>query len=371
MTGSEGVTNPALVLCALLVALGFAVTACGSVGTAATDMLSTTSEPGSTTTFSPGAEMPPIGASVTLPSMTAAVIPPGTLIEQRESYPSGEGPLRLVIDPRARKGFREMTTSDNVPYPGFDFMIFDDGGHSEMGETNLEVYPYGGANFAQIVSTLYDNLSGKTGTVTGYATVDGRQAFLAKATPTFSGEGIETTFDVTATVDPVTKLIIREEWRAEGATAQTVQRGVIEATPELLYRMDVENMDDIAAGYRQVRENGLKDVPFPVYGLPAGYTDQPLTWVIPYPDGRMVDLWYGKPPGDDYIHITTLDPKKYPKYGAEYLAPLDRAWIDPEGAGDLTELRFGIGGLGIQIQARKDIIRQVAHDLIVVGGPGT
>ncbi len=54
-----------------------------------------------------------------------------------------------------------MTTSDNVPYPGFDFMIFDDEGHSEMGETNLEVGPHGGADFAQIVG-IYDNLSGKS-----------------------------------------------------------------------------------------------------------------------------------------------------------------------------------------------------------------
>ncbi len=131
-------------------------------------------------------------------------------------------------------------------------------------------------------------------------------------------------------------------------------------------------MDDIAAGYRQVRETGLKDVPFPVYGLPAGYTDQPLTWIIPYPDGRMVDAMVrGRRPATTTSHITTLDPKKYPRYGAEYLAPLDQAWIDPEGAGDLTELRFGIGDLGIQIQARRDIIRQVADDLIVVGGPGT
>ncbi len=169
--------------------------------------------------------------------------------------------------------------------------------------------------------------------VTSYETVNRRQAFVAKTRLTFSGEGGEGTVDVTAAVDPVTNLIIREEWRMEGVTQRSVERHVIEATPELLYRMDVKNMNDIVAGYRQTRENGLKDVPFAVYGLPAGYTDQPLIWIIPYPDGRMVDLWYGTPPGDNYIHITTLDPKEYPGYGAEYLATLDQAWIDPEGAG--------------------------------------
>jgi hypothetical protein len=309
--------------------------------------------------------------------MTAAVIPAGTLIEEWGNDASGKRPLRLVIDPRAHQGFREMVTADNIPYPGFDFMIFDDGGHAEMGETNLEVGPHGGADFAQAVG-LYDNLSGKTATVTGYQTVDGRQTFIAKTTLTYGegdkGEGAGTT-DVTATVDPVTDLIVREEYRAEGTTDWRTERHVIEATPELLYRMDFRNMDDIVAGYRQVRENGLKDIPFPAYGLPAGYRDLPLTWIIPYPDNRMVDVWYGKPPGDDYIHITTLDPRRYPNYGAQYLAPLDQAWIDQESFGDpgnaLTEIRFGTGEVGIQIQARKDIIRQVARDLIVVGGPGS
>ena len=77
--------------------------------------------------------------------MTAAAIPAGMLIEQLEPDSRGRRPLRPVIDPRAHKGFPEMTTSDNDPYPGFDFMIFDEGGHSEMGEINLEVGPHRGA----------------------------------------------------------------------------------------------------------------------------------------------------------------------------------------------------------------------------------
>jgi hypothetical protein len=348
---------------------------CGVASTTGPQAAASTTTPASVITdetTSPGspANVPAVGSSVTLESMTEAAIPTGRLIEELRSDPSDRRPLRLVIDPRAHKGFREMTTSDNVPYPGFDFMIFDEGGHSEMGETNLEIGPYNGADFAQIVG-LYDNLSDKTGEVTGHGTVEGRQTFVAKTTLIFGAEeGGGGTIDVTATVDPVTNLIVREEWRVQGVLEQTVERHVIEATPELLYRMDVKNMNEIVAGYQQVRQNGLKDVPFPVYGLPAGYADLPLTWIIPHPDKGMVRLQYGKPQGDNnYIAVTTLDPKKYPNYGEQYLGPLDQACVDPEDEGDLTEMRFGIGDVGVQIQARKDIIRQVARDLVIVGGP--
>ncbi len=311
--------------------------------------------------------MPPVGDSVTLRSMTAAAIPAGKLIEELEFDPSGKQTLRLVIDPHNHKGFREMVTSPNAPYPGFDFLVFDDGGHSEMGEMNLEVTPYGGADFAQIVG-IYDNLSGKTAKVIGFETVEGRQTFVAKTTLSIAEGG--GTVEVIATVDPLTNLIVREEYRAAGTTQQS-ERRVIDATPELLNRMDIKNMDTIVAGYRQARETGLKDAPFPVYGLPAGYQGLPLSSVVPTPDWRMVQLQYGKPSSGDYILVTTLDPQKYPDYGKEYLAPLDQAWVDSEGAGELTELRFGIGDVGIQIQTRKDIIRRVAEDLIVVGGSGS
>jgi hypothetical protein len=133
--------------------------------------------------------------------------------------------------------------------------------------------------------------------------------------------------------------------------------------------MDIKNMESIVAGYEQHRENSLKDAPYPVYGLPPGYRGLPLSWTMPLPDWRSVDLQYGEPASGDYISVDMFDPKKYPTYRAEYLRPLDQAWVDPEGAGDLTEMRFGIGDVCVQIKARKDIIRQVARDLIVVGGP--
>lgn len=307
--------------------------------------------------------MPAVGDSVTLRSMTAAAIPAGKLIEMLESD-SGVDDLRLVIDPNAHKGFREMPER-NAPHPGFDYLVFDDGGHREMGAVNLELDPYVGPGFTDIIK-LYDNLQGKSVKVVSYEALDGQQTFVVKTT--LSGEGVTT--DVKANVDPATGLVVREEWKADTST-RTITRHIIDATPELLNRMDIKAMDAIVAGYREQREKGLKDVPFPVYGLPTGYRGLPLSWTSPFPDKRMVQLQYGKSASGNYISVTTLDTKKYPGYAKKYLMPVDQAWVDPEGAGNLTELRFGIGDVGVQIQARRDIIKQVARDLIVVGGPGS
>lgn len=370
MRGSERVVKAALSVAAVLLALAWGVTACGGTDTSASVLESTTAEtsvPKDAQATTGATEMPAVGASVTLSSITEAAIPADKLIEELRFDSSGTQTLRLVVDLGGHKGFREMVTSPNVPYPGFGFMVFDDGGHSKMGEMNLEVTPYGGADFAQIVG-IYDPLSGKTATVSGYETLDGRQTFVARTTLSI-GAG-ERSIEATAAVDPVTDLIVREEYRAGGTTEQR-ERRIIDATPELLARMDIKNMDSTVAAYRQTRENGLTDAPFPVYGLPSGYRDLPLSWTIPFPDGRMVVLQYGKPASGDYVSVTTLDPRKYPDYSPEYLAPLELAWIDPAGAGDLTEMRFGIGEVGIQIQAPKDVIRQVAEDLVVVGGPGS
>ncbi len=307
--------------------------------------------------------MQAVGDSITLRCMTAAAIPAGKLIEMLESD-SGVDDLRLVIDPNAHKGFREMPER-NAPYPGFAYLVFDDGGHREMGSMNLELNPYGGADFTDIVK-LYDNLQGKAVKVVGHEALDSQQTFVVKTT--LSGEGVTT--DVKANVDPTTGLVVQENWKADTST-RTITRHIIDATPELLNRMEIKAMDDIVAGYREQRKKGLKDVPFPVYGLPTGYRGLPLSWTIPFPDNRMVQLQYGEPASGDYISVTTLDPKKYPGYAEKYLMPVDQAWVDPLGAKNLTEMRFGIGDVGVQIQARSDIIKQVARDLIVVGGPGS
>jgi hypothetical protein len=373
-TAVAAVGSPSTASTAASSSTASAAAATASTSPAAASTPTVTEPGGPTPTSAPAVELPPVGSSVTLPSMTAAVVPAGMLIEEQKFGPAGKQPARLVIDPRAHIGFEEMVTAGNVAYPGFVFTIFDDRGHTAMADTNLEVLPYYvGAAFAQIVGR-YDDLSGKTATVTGHQTVDGRQTFVAKTTLTFTDEEGQGGYDVdvTATVDPVTDLIVRQEYRAEGSIDWRAERQVVEATPELLYRMDVRNMADIVAGYRRARESGLKDLPFPVYGLPQGYRGLPLTWVIPHPDKGMVRLQYGEPGPGDYIAVTTLDLREDPGYDAKYLAPLDQAWIDPESSGDLgndhTELRFGVGGIGIQIQAPKDIIRQVARDVIVVGG---
>ena len=92
---------------------------------------------------------------------------------------------------------------------------------------------------------------------------------------------------MTATVDPATNLIIREEWPMEGVTERTVERHVIEATPDPLPHGRQEHERYCRRVPASERER-LEKRPVPVYGLPAGYTDLPLTWIIPYPDGRMV-----------------------------------------------------------------------------------
>jgi len=368
---------------ALLLALAWVLTACGETGTAASTPQPTTAQtagladvettpgpsvaPGRRSTASESLSIPAVGDFVTLRSMTEAVLPEDALIEFLEFDQTGKQYLRLVIDPAAHKGFREMTTMPNAPYPGFGLLVFDDGGHSEMGEMGLQVTPYGGGNFQQLIR-LYDRLSGKSVEVTGHDTIDGRQTFVVKTTvevAEWCG-----TLDISAWVDPATGLVVREEYRTEVGGSMRAERRVIDATADLLNRMDIKSMESIVAGYRKVREESLSRAPYPVYGLPSGYRGLPLTAVVPGADWRMVRLDYGSPGPNEYISITTLDPSKREGYRQEFLAPLDRAWLDAEGGGGISTMRFGLGEVGIQIQAPEDIIRQVAEDLIVVGGHG-
>jgi hypothetical protein len=314
-------------------------------------------------------KLPAIGEVFVLGSMAEAILSAGELIEVLRRDPdTGAQILRLVIDPASRMGFREMTTTPNPPYPGFGLMIFDDGGHCSMSELGLEVYPYGGADFAHIVS-LYDHLSGESAEVVGHGTVDGRPTFLVRMTRTIGeGDVVFATADVTAYVDPVTGLVVREQWDVAGEIMKT-ERRVIDATPELMQRMDIQNMQTIVEGYRQTRKSGLEEAPFPVFGLPPGYQGLELSSIFPAPDWGMVQLQYGEPGLAEYVLVTTINPQRHPDYGGEYLAPLSQAW--EIGAGDrVVELRFGIDGVGVQVQARQDIY-QVAQDLIVVGGPGS
>lgn len=365
MTGSGGAIKVALTMGALLLALTSVLSSCGGVGTTASTPQSTTAKTAAhrdTPTSSEAANRPAIGDVITLRSMTAARIPTGKLIEMLESDSGGVDDLRLVIDPNAHKGFREMAER-NAPYPGFDYMVFDDGGHREMGSVSLQLDPYGGANFTDIIK-LYDNLQGQSVKVVSHEALDGQQTFVVKTT--LSGEGVTT--DVKANVDPATGLVVQENWKWDTST-RTITRRIIDATPELLNRMDIKAMDDIVAAYREQRAKGLKDFPFPVYGLPTGYRGLSLFWTITAPNNSQVRLQYMGPASVNNITVTTIDPKKYPGYAKKYLMPLDQASV--EGAENVAELRFGIGDVGVQIQARSDIIKQVARDLIVVGGPGS
>jgi hypothetical protein len=175
MTTSEGVVKTALMGALLLLALVWALAACGGVETAASTAPSisaqTTGHEG-VETPSEIAAMPAVGDSVTLHSMTEAAIPDGKLIELLEFDQTGKQYLRLVIDPVNHRGCREMTTMPDGPYPGFGLLVFDDGGHSEIGELTLQVGPYGGAGFSQLIR-LYDQLSGKALKVTGYDSLGG------------------------------------------------------------------------------------------------------------------------------------------------------------------------------------------------------
>jgi hypothetical protein len=302
---------------------------------------------------------PSVDSKVTIKSMAEVPVAAGQLIEELGLDFKGQQTVRVVIDPVAHRGFREIF-DPTAPLPGFGFTVFDEGGNSEMNATDLEVYPYGGAGFEGFIG-IYDRLKGQSVEVMGYETIEGRQAYVVSTTVSVA-EG-KSTAGVKAYVDVATGLVVREE-RTGGIQIPRVERRIIPSTPELLQRMDLKAMDKIVEGYRQQRAAMLTSAPFPVYGLPKGYQGLAITSIIPSDAWHMVQIRYGST-----ISVRTLDPSTDPEYGSQYLKPLEQAWRESDGS--TTVLRFSLGGMGIEVQAPADMAKQVAQDLVVVGGPGT
>jgi hypothetical protein len=368
------VISPPVVALLLLVALLMVVAgaaSCGGGGSAGGTSAPSGETPAlSASTSARSADMPAVGSMVTIASMAEATVPPGDLVEVLQLDSNGDTVVRMVVDPAAHKGFSEMSDPESselppVPSPNLSLSVFDDGGHSEMSAIDLEIYSYGGSGFADFVDQC-ESLLGRSLEVRGYETVAGLQTYVVTATRTMGDTGVPVDFK--AYIDPATGLVMLEELTGVvpggPAFSARVERRVIAATPELLQRMEVSALPPIAEGSRAQRVAALKGAPSPVYGLPTGYPGLTLTAVISAADWRLVRLQYGP-----VAAVTTLDLSKYPDYGAQYLAPLDQAWLDSDGS--LAELRFSLDGVGVQVQGPAESVQQLARDLVVVGGPGS
>lgn len=321
--------------------------------------------------------MPAIGDSVTLKSMLDANIPVGKLIEVVSTNNAGVQASRMVIDLSSHRGFREMSTDEReVSSSNFTLQIFDDDGHSAVTAVGLEVYPHGGADFAHFVS-FYDGLSGQSVEVIGYEPVDDTQTFLIRTSVPATDDGVVLgKIDIEGNVDPTTGLVVREQLQVAGFEEETtrIELRVIDATPELLYQMDSQNIEAIVEDLRQREVDALEDAPFPVFGLPSGYLGLELSSAVVYPEWKCVMLFYGDIGSEQCIVVYTLDPRKYPDYGSDHLSPLDQAWVlpgdpRPQTGDQRTEIHFGIAGVGVKVQASSAIVRQVAQDLVILAGP--
>jgi hypothetical protein len=345
----------------LLIAAALALTACG---TAPSDSTSSVSPPTSSAPSSTSTSLPAVGSSMVLVS-TEAAVPSGKLLEVRSGDARPSESQYWLLDPHAKKGYQEMASP--CPTPGYGIMIFDESGHRAMDGVTLEVYPEPAAgesaSYSQIVE---DTLAGRTATVTGEEALDGRTTLVVETTLSIP-EGPSVT--VIANVDPETGLRVRETWTADSQTSVT-QRKLVEATPDLVAKLDKQSILEMAAAFRDQRLEKLKALPYPVLGLPGTLGDYKLLWVIPGTDWGEVRLEYelSSSPGHPSATAISTNLKANPDEAHLFTTSRKDAVAQSDEGSDV--LRFREGDVGIQVQASKDVIGKLTSELVQVGGLG-
>jgi hypothetical protein len=346
----------------LLVAVALALTACG---TAPSDFTSSVSSPTSSAPPSTSTSLPAVGSSIVLVS-TEAAVPSGKLLEVRSGDARPSESKYWLLDPHAKKGYQEMASP--CPTPGYSIMIFDESGHRAMDGVTLEVYPEPAAgesaSYSQIVE---DALAGRTATVTGEETLDGHPTLVVETTLSIP-EGPSVT--VTANVDPETGLRVRETWTADSQTSVT-QRKLVDATPDLVAKLDKQSILEMASAFRDQRFEKLQTLSYPVLGLPSTLSDYNLLWVIPGTDWGDVRLEYelSSSPGHPSATVISRDLKANPEDARLFTVSRKDAVAQSDEGSDV--LRFREGDVGIQVQAGKDVIGKLTSELVQVGGLGT
>lgn len=363
--------SPIVLLASMLMALGLGTAACGTVSTDyPSSSLSTAASgpsPSSSAPSTSSTTLPAPGSPIVLKAVETAV-PDGKLLKVRQSASTPGETQYFLLDVHSHRGYRE--TDCGAPTPGCSVMIFDDSGHRSMSGVTLEVEPQPAlgqrsASYSDIVHD--DQLAGKTATVTGAEVLDGHETIVVETTWS-ALEGPSAT--VIADLDLLTGLRVRERWEVESQTL-LIERELVEPTPDLLARLDKESILDMAAAFREEREQKLADLAYPVRGFAEGTEDLSLLWIIPYEDWSGVRLEYQSPTtmGRPAVTVITHDLTADPRRASLFTVPLEEAIPLTEEGSDV--LRFREGDTGIQIQAPAGMSLDFAQMLVVVGGPGS
>lgn len=359
-------TLRALVCPLLLGAVALALFGCGTAPSSSSS--SSTDDPTETSASSTSSTSLPSPGSVIRLVPTDQAVPAGKLLEVTAYDPRGGVSEYFLLDPHARRGYREMASP--CPTPGHDITIADNEGHREMDGVTLEVYPdppagQKSADYEAIMGEDY--LGGQEATVTGSELYEGQETIVAETTLTVP-EGPST--EISVNIDPATGLRVREKAALQSQVYVT-ERRILDATPDLLIKLDKDSIREMAAEFLKEREQKLYDLPYPARGFAEGTEDLSLLWILPGRDWTSVRLEYQSPAtrGRPAVTVITYDLAADSKAAHLFTVSLEKAAPLTEEGSDL--LRFRQGDTGVQVQSPAGTGLRMARELVVVGGPGS